>query len=146
MITPLAATSNESDLLIYKVSDEVLETAGNNKTAAAFTLGSCTGLSECPLRPSGPAIGRLWRGQGIHCRHDRSQARPFSNRSCPKKHFGVIAIGYDRSNDGRTLLMAKIKMSKKINRDRRRFFGTAAMTVAAASLALSVLGSTIKHN
>ena len=48
MITPLAATSNESDLLIYKVSDEVLETAGSIKTAAAFTLGSCTGLSECP--------------------------------------------------------------------------------------------------
>ena len=48
MITPLAATSNESDLLIYEVSDEVLETAGNNETAAAFTLGSCTGLSECP--------------------------------------------------------------------------------------------------
>ena len=48
MITPLAATSNESDLLIYEVSDEVLETAGSNKTAAAFTLGSCTGLSECP--------------------------------------------------------------------------------------------------
>ena len=48
MITPLAATSNESDLLIYEVSDEVLETAGSNETAAAFTLGSCTGLSECP--------------------------------------------------------------------------------------------------
>ena len=48
MITPLAATSNESDLLTYEVSDEVLETAGSNETAAAFTLGSCTGLSECP--------------------------------------------------------------------------------------------------
>ena len=48
MITPLAATSNEPDLLIYEVSDEVLETAGNDETAAAFTLGSCTGLSECP--------------------------------------------------------------------------------------------------
>ena len=48
MIAPLAATSTESDLLIYEVSDEVLETAGSNETAAAFTLGSCTGLSECP--------------------------------------------------------------------------------------------------
>ena len=47
MITP-AAASNESDLLIYEVSDELLETAGSNETAAAFTLGSCTGLSECP--------------------------------------------------------------------------------------------------
>ena len=48
MITPTATTSNESDVLIYEVSDEVLETAGNDETAAAFTLGSCTGLSECP--------------------------------------------------------------------------------------------------
>jgi len=48
MITPLATTSNESDFLIYEVSDETLENAGSNRTAAAFTLGSCTGLSECP--------------------------------------------------------------------------------------------------
>jgi hypothetical protein len=48
MTTPLATTSNETDLLTYEVSDEVLETAGSNETAAAFTLGSCTGLSECP--------------------------------------------------------------------------------------------------
>jgi hypothetical protein len=32
--------------------------------------------------------------------------------------------------------MAKIKMSKEINRDRRRFFGTAAMTVAAAQFGM----------
>ena len=43
-----APRRDESDLLIYEVSDEVLETAGSNETAAAFTLGSCTGLSECP--------------------------------------------------------------------------------------------------
>jgi hypothetical protein len=48
MITPLAATSNETDLFTYEVSDEVLESAGINETAAAFTLGACTGLSECP--------------------------------------------------------------------------------------------------
>ena len=48
MITPPAATSNESHLLICEVSDEALETAGSNETAAAFTLGGCTGLSECP--------------------------------------------------------------------------------------------------
>ena len=35
--------------------------------------------------------------------------------------------------------MAKIKMSKEINRDRRRFFGTAAMTIAAAHL--NMIGS-----
>ena len=32
--------------------------------------------------------------------------------------------------------MAKIEMSKEINRDRRRFFGTAAMTVAAAQFGM----------
>ena len=32
--------------------------------------------------------------------------------------------------------MAKVKMSKEINRDRRRFFGTAAMTVAAAQFGM----------
>jgi hypothetical protein len=47
-MTPLAATSNETDPLPNDVSDETLENAGSNKTAAAFTLGSCTGLSECP--------------------------------------------------------------------------------------------------
>jgi pimeloyl-ACP methyl ester carboxylesterase len=35
--------------------------------------------------------------------------------------------------------MAKIKMSKEINRDRRRFIGTAAMTIAAAQL--NMIGS-----
>jgi hypothetical protein len=40
---------------------------------------------------------------------------------------------------GGALLMAKIKMSKEINRDRRRFFGTAAMTVAAAQF--GIIGS-----
>jgi hypothetical protein len=48
MTTPRATTSNETDLPTYEVSDEVLETAGSNETVAAFTLGSCTGLSECP--------------------------------------------------------------------------------------------------
>jgi hypothetical protein len=35
--------------------------------------------------------------------------------------------------------MAKNKMSKEINQDRRRFFGTAAMTIAAAQL--NMIGS-----
>jgi hypothetical protein len=48
MITPLAATANETDLLTYEVSDEMLESAGSKETAAAFTLGSCTGLDVCP--------------------------------------------------------------------------------------------------
>ena len=48
MMSPLVTNSNETDLLAYVVSDEILESAGSNETNAAFTLGSCTGLSECP--------------------------------------------------------------------------------------------------
>jgi hypothetical protein len=48
MILPLATTSNETDVPTYEVSDEMLESAGSNETAAAFTLGSCTGLDVCP--------------------------------------------------------------------------------------------------
>src|SRR5262245_57612142 len=36
----------------------------------------------------------------------------------------------------RCLLRRRIKMSEAINRDRRRFFGTAALTIAAARLGL----------
>ena len=41
-------TFYEENLLTYEVSDEALETAGGTEIAANFTLGSCTGLSECP--------------------------------------------------------------------------------------------------
>jgi nitrous oxide reductase len=37
--------------------------------------------------------------------------------------------------------MHTIKTSEQINRNRRRFFGTAALTIAAAQLALSGPGS-----
>ena len=40
---------NEENLLTYEVSDETLEIAGGGaKEEANFTLGACTGLSECP--------------------------------------------------------------------------------------------------
>ena len=40
---------NEENLLTYEVSDETLEiAAGTAKEEANFTLGACTGLSECP--------------------------------------------------------------------------------------------------
>jgi hypothetical protein len=39
---------DEENLLAYEVSDEILEAAGGKEIAALFTLGSCTGLSECP--------------------------------------------------------------------------------------------------
>jgi len=42
------STIEEENLLMYDVSDEALETAGEKEIVANFTLGSCTGLSVCP--------------------------------------------------------------------------------------------------
>ena len=42
------STLDEENLLTYEVSDEALEIAGGKEMVANFTLGSCTGLSECP--------------------------------------------------------------------------------------------------
>jgi hypothetical protein len=40
---------NEEAVLAFEVADEVLEIAGaSTKEKANFTLGACTGLSECP--------------------------------------------------------------------------------------------------
>ena len=40
---------NEENLLTYEVPDETLEiAAGTAKEKTNFTLGACTGLSECP--------------------------------------------------------------------------------------------------
>jgi hypothetical protein len=39
----------EGDILAFEVSDDVLEiAAGTAEEKANFTLGACTGLSECP--------------------------------------------------------------------------------------------------
>ena len=39
----------EEEMLAFEVSDETLEIAtGTAKENANFTLGSCTGLSQCP--------------------------------------------------------------------------------------------------
>jgi hypothetical protein len=39
----------EEEILAFEVSDEPLEiAAGTAKEKANFTLGACTGLSECP--------------------------------------------------------------------------------------------------
>ena len=39
----------EEEILAFEVSDEALEiAAGTAKERANFTLGACTGLSECP--------------------------------------------------------------------------------------------------
>jgi hypothetical protein len=47
-MTMFPSTFDEENLLTYEVSDEALETLGEKEIAAIFTLGSCTGLSECP--------------------------------------------------------------------------------------------------
>jgi hypothetical protein len=40
---------NEDEIFIDEVSDEALEiAAGTAERKANFTLGACTGLSECP--------------------------------------------------------------------------------------------------
>jgi len=42
----------QEDILSFDVSDEVLEIAGGAaREQTNFTLGSCTGLSECPGSP-----------------------------------------------------------------------------------------------
>ncbi|MGC1995328.1 MAG: hypothetical protein WA704_15475 [Pseudolabrys sp.] len=47
-MTDIALKAQE-DLLCFDVSDEALEVAARAaRIGASFTLGSCTGLSECP--------------------------------------------------------------------------------------------------
>jgi hypothetical protein len=41
-------TSTQDQTLIDDVPDEALEAAASSAFAGNFTLGSCTGLSECP--------------------------------------------------------------------------------------------------
>jgi len=51
VMTDIAQKAQEEVLL--DVSDEALEVAaGAAKVHASFTLGSCTGLSECPGSPA----------------------------------------------------------------------------------------------
>jgi hypothetical protein len=39
----------EAEILAFEVSDDALEIAGStSKEKANFTLGACTGLSDCP--------------------------------------------------------------------------------------------------
>jgi len=38
----------EAETLNYEVSDEALETAAVAGNSGAYTLGFCTGLSDCP--------------------------------------------------------------------------------------------------
>jgi len=52
-------TFDDESLLTYEVSDEALETAGGKEIAVNFTLGSCTGLSECPRSTGTAQLQRL---------------------------------------------------------------------------------------
>ena len=45
---PIGQDRTERELLSYDVADEVLEGAALTENAAGFTLGHCTGLSDCP--------------------------------------------------------------------------------------------------
>jgi hypothetical protein len=47
MMTFLSALDEEG-FLTYEVSDDVLETVGENNIGGNYTLASCTGLSVCP--------------------------------------------------------------------------------------------------
>jgi hypothetical protein len=52
LMTDIVLKAQEEILFLY-ASDEALEVAaGAAKVHASFTLGSCTGLSECPGRPA----------------------------------------------------------------------------------------------
>ena len=43
------ALKTQEEALCFDVSDDTLEVAaGATRLGASFTLGSCTGLSECP--------------------------------------------------------------------------------------------------
>jgi hypothetical protein len=49
------ALKAQDEILSFDVSDEALEVAaGATRIGASFTLGSCTGLSECPGWPMHP--------------------------------------------------------------------------------------------
>jgi len=38
----------ENEILVYEISDDSLENAAATAKAGAYTLGFCTGLSDCP--------------------------------------------------------------------------------------------------
>ena len=49
MNNKIVRVDQEDEIFTHEVSDEALEVAaGMAKQKANFTLGACTGLSECP--------------------------------------------------------------------------------------------------
>jgi hypothetical protein len=47
-MTKIEFEQHEDSILNFDISDEALESAGDNVTAANYTLGACSGLSVCP--------------------------------------------------------------------------------------------------
>jgi hypothetical protein len=47
-MTKIQLEQHEDSILNHQISDEALESAGDNVTAANYTLGACSGLSVCP--------------------------------------------------------------------------------------------------
>ncbi|MFY9686651.1 MAG: hypothetical protein WAJ88_12710 [Pseudolabrys sp.] len=47
-MTKIELAQTDDSILNFDVTDEALESAGDNATAANYTLGACTGLSVCP--------------------------------------------------------------------------------------------------
>ena len=47
-MTKIELEQIDDSILNFDISDEALESAGDNVTAANYTLGACTGLSVCP--------------------------------------------------------------------------------------------------
>jgi len=47
-MTKIEFAQTDDSILNFDVSDEAIESAGDNAIAANYTLGACTGLSVCP--------------------------------------------------------------------------------------------------
>jgi len=47
-MTDTTIEQTETEILSYQVSDDALETAAVAGNSGAYTLGFCTGLSDCP--------------------------------------------------------------------------------------------------
>ena len=48
MATTTISPDDEAAILNIEIADELLESTAQNHEMCAFTLGSCTGLSQCP--------------------------------------------------------------------------------------------------
>jgi hypothetical protein len=47
-MTKINLEQTDDSILNFDISDEAIESAGDNTVAANYTLGACSGLSVCP--------------------------------------------------------------------------------------------------